>query len=204
MNRKVSYIFFAVLITVLSVYFFKHYSKQEKSNHNTAVNEKVVQVKSFSVNSESTELQTSVKGTLFIKSDKDVAEHIQIVASIKIDPKDWGGIGFYIPDKWYISNIQSSYPENKSKIKLSDYVSTWTPTEKNYKWSGIVEVGRAHNFISTGGGTGFVVIDLMPKKALNRSEKFSILVAVGSDEKNGNKILGPDYIEIPISITPSK
>ncbi|OBZ17644.1 hypothetical protein A7975_07275 [Bacillus sp. FJAT-26390] len=70
-------------------------------------------MKSFRVNSESTDLNTTAKGTAFVKGNKAGVEQIQIVASIEVDPIDWGGVSFYIPDTWFISNIVSSYPENK-------------------------------------------------------------------------------------------
>jgi hypothetical protein len=201
MKMKARYILlFSILITIVTTLIFQ-LSNQEKPPHDTAINEKIVQSKSFSVNSDSTDLNTSAKGTVFIRGDEGIVEHIQIVASIEIDPNDWGGVAFYIPEKWYISNILSSYPE-KTQSKPVDYVATWTPAETEYEWSAIIEVGRDGSYRPTGGGTGTVLINIVPdKNVIHQPETFNIAVAVGSDEKNGTKIVGPDSIKVPISIT---
>lgn len=115
MNMKARYILLAVLIITVTTILLLLTSKQEKPFHDTTINEKIVQTRSFSVSSDSTDLNTSAKGTVFIKGDEGIPGHVQIVASIEIDPNDWGGVAFYIPDKWYISNIISSYPENETQ-----------------------------------------------------------------------------------------
>jgi len=112
-------------VTIVTTILLQLLIKQQKPIYDTAVNEKVVQSRSFIVNSVSTNLNTSAKGTVFIKGKEGRTEQIQIVASIEIDPIDWGGVAFYIPDQWY-SNIISSYPENKTQSKHVDYVATWT------------------------------------------------------------------------------
>lgn len=66
----------------------------------------------------------------------------------------------------------------------------------------MVRVGRGHSYIPTGGGTGTVVIDLVLDKDITlQPDIFNIMVAVGSDEKDGIKIEGPDHISIEIPIT---
>jgi hypothetical protein len=194
---------FAVLITIVTTIIIQLSSKEEKPFHDTVVNEKIVQAKSFSVNSDSTDLNTSAKGTVFIRGDEGMVEYIQIVASIEIDPNDWGGVAFYIPDKWYISNIISSYPENETQSIPADYVATVTNVESNsHEWRAWIEVGTDHSWRPTGGGTGTVVIDIVPdQNAIQPSETFNIGVAVGSDERNGIKVSHPDSIKVPISLT---
>lgn len=166
----------------------------------TTVNEKIIQIKDFSVNSDSTELNTSAKGTMFVKGTEGVPEHIQIIAQIEIDPQDWGGVVFYVPKKWNIANIISSYPEKKAQAIPADYVASWSTASEDYKWQKMVEIGTSHNWRPTGGGTGTVVIDLVPdeKNAIQQSETFDITVAVGSDDKNGKRIAQPDHISIKI------
>jgi len=44
------------------------------------VNENIIEVKSFSVNSDSTEMNILAKGTVFIKRADGIPEHVQIVA----------------------------------------------------------------------------------------------------------------------------
>lgn len=168
----------------------------------TTVNENVIQARCFSVNSNSTELNTLAKGTIFIEgADDGIPEHVQIIAWIEIDPNDWGGVAFYIPDNWHVSKIISSYPENETQTKPADYVSTWTTADPKYKLNTMIEVGRNLSYRPTEGGTGTVVIDLVLEENATQPEIFNIMIAVGSDEKGGVKISGPDhiYIEIPIS-----
>ncbi len=44
------------------------------------------------------------------------------------------------------------------------------------------------------------MIDLVPdQKAIDPSETFDIMVAVGSGEKNGAKVLETDSVRVPIS-----
>jgi len=74
-----------------------------------------------------------------------------------------GGVAFHIPPNWHISNIISSYPETEPQSMQEDFVSTWTTAYKeNQQWGSFIEVGRGRSYIPTGGGTGTVVIDLVP------------------------------------------
>ncbi|MDQ0116627.1 hypothetical protein J2T15_006109 [Paenibacillus harenae] len=58
-------------------------------------------------------LHKTTKEIRQVKDDPLRPTYIQIVASIEIDPNDWGGVAFYIPDK----NIISRYPEIKAQSK---------------------------------------------------------------------------------------
>ncbi len=174
-------------------------NRTEKNN--TMVNRNIISERGFSVNSDSTEINTSAKGTVFVKGVKGIPEQIQIISWIEIDSDDWGGVTFYVPNGWSITNITSSYPERKAQAKTSDYVATWTREETEYEYNTMVQVGRDRSYIPTGGGTGTVVLDLVLNKDITpQPETFNIMVAVGSDEKDGVKIEGPDYIEISIPL----
>lgn len=152
---------FAVLITIVTVIIFQLTSNKQKLTHNTIVNEKIIQTRSFSVSSDSTDLNTSARGTVFISGDKGIPTHVQNVASVEINPEDWGGVAFYIPDKWYISNITSSYPENGMKATPQVYAVTLNSDDPDDEWNAWVEVGTDHSWRPTGGGTGTVVIDVV-------------------------------------------
>ncbi|NIK75520.1 hypothetical protein FHS15_000620 [Paenibacillus castaneae] len=102
-------------------------------------------------------MKTAAKGTIFVKGNEGKVEQVQIIASIEIDPNDWGGVAFYIPPKWHISNIMISYPENKTQSKPADYVATWTTADTENEWKAWIEVGRDRSYRPTGGGTGTVV-----------------------------------------------
>ncbi|WP_132280166.1 hypothetical protein [Natranaerovirga hydrolytica] len=165
------------------------------------INEGITKSKSFSITSNSTDIETSVKGTVFIKEFDRTIEKIQIVSYIEIDPNDWGGVAFYIPKHLNIKNIVSSYPETEYETTSDDYIAIFKSAKLEHEWSAFIEIGKDSSYESAIGGSGMVVIDLIPdKKSTNQLESFNFLVGIGSDEENGIKILHPDVIEIPISI----
>ncbi|MDD4572229.1 MAG: hypothetical protein PHN47_07105 [Clostridia bacterium] len=66
----------------------------------------------------------------------------------------------------------------------------------------MIEVGRDRSYTPTGGGIGTVVIDLLiDKNVKHQAKTFNMMIAVGSDEKDGVKIEGPNHISIEIPIT---
>ena len=194
----------AVFIVITAAVFLTGCIKEEKSYDGTNVNEDVIQIKNFNVNSESSDVNTSAKGTIFVKGAGEVPEYVQIVARIEIDPDDWGGVSLDIPTGWEISGITSSYPENDSIAAPADYVSTWTTTDPDYEWNTRIEVGRDRGYTQTKGGTGTVVIELVLVDATILQDTVYLLIAVGSDEKDGTRIVGTDYVEIPLSFTGSE
>ncbi len=172
--------------------------KNKNMTDQTTVNENIIQTKEFMVNTESTDINTYVKGTLFVKGTEETPEQMQIVAFIEVDPDDWGGVAFYIPKNWKINNILSSYSENESKDTLQDHVTTWTCGDEKLEWQKFIEVGRNRNYVPTG-GSGTVIIDLViDKNDMSQLEQYNITIAVGSDEKNGVKIIETDSISIEI------
>lgn len=85
--------------------------------------------------------------------------------------------------------------------KISSLHDKSLPVLLHYEYNTMVQVGRDCSYIPTGGGTGTVVLDLVLNKDITpQPETFNIMVAVGSDEKDGVKIEGPDYIEISIPL----
>ncbi|HWQ70943.1 MAG TPA: hypothetical protein VN370_01350 [Desulfitobacteriaceae bacterium] len=200
MKIKAMYILLAILIVIVIAIVLSGCHQNNNPTDKTPVNKNIIQVKDFSVNSDSTKLNTSAKGTIFITGTEGIPEHVKIVVRIEIDPDDWGGVAFYIPKKWNIFNIISSYPEKKAQAIPADYVSTWYTASERYEYYTFIEIGRNHTYKPTGGGTGTVVIDLVSdKNAVEQLETFKIVIAVGSDEKEGVKILETDStsIEIP-------
>lgn len=170
------------------------------SEQSKLVNEGIVQIKSFEVESVSTDLDTSIIGTIFIREGEDATLQAQIVASIEIDPSDWGGIVLYIEDTWKVINIASSYPENNEGKLPSDYISTWHTVDERTEMNTMIEIGRDRSYIPTGGGIGTVLIDLAYEDK-NIPDTCKIVVGVGSDEKNGTKVAAPDNITIEIPLT---
>lgn len=165
------------------------------------VNKNIILQRGFNVSSDSTELNTSAKGTVFISEVEGNPVEVQIVAAIEIDPNDWGGVTFYITNDWNISNIISSYPENESQMIPTDYIDTWTTSDPESEWSKRIEIGRDRNYVPTIGGTGTIVIDLFLDKELEtKPEVFNIMVTVGSAEKEGAKIVDTDNTQISIPL----
>jgi hypothetical protein len=192
--------FLVALASLLVVVTVLRYTFQEKLSDNIAVNDGVVVTKEFSVKSDTANQNSSVKGTIIVWGNKGMAERMRIVASFEIDPEDFGGVTVYIPKKWYISNILSSYPDNQ-KPSLQPHVSEGDNIID--EWRNRVEVGATYLQEPAGGGTGTIMIDLVSeRKAILPSETFNILVTVGSDTnpKNGVRSIGVVFIKIPISV----
>jgi hypothetical protein len=201
---KAKHIFLAVLIVLVCATVLWHHFRAETPSDRTAANETVLQTGAFRVRSDSTDLNTSATGTVFMKGTEGTADQIQIVAFIEIDPDDWGGVSIYLPRGWYIAGLQSSYPEEDAQVSPADDVSVWNTAESDYELNKAIEIGRSHDYIPTGGGTGTVVIDLAPDPdAAASSASFHMMVAVGCDEKNGMKIVGPDSVELELPLSPA-
>ncbi len=163
-------------------------------------NQNIIQCKGFHVSSESTDLETSVRGTIFLSGSHREPDHAYIVAWVEIDPNDWGGVVFYIPDGWQVSNKTSSYPEGDNNNNPANYITQWNTASKEYDHDCMIEIGTNRSG-TIGGGIGSVVIEIDATKQIKSSYKvFSIIVGVGCDEKDGVKIMHPDseLIEVPI------
>lgn len=198
MKTKAKYILLNLLTLIIITMLIYGCHKNNSLEDRAPVNDDLIQVKTFSVSSDSTQLNTSAKGAIFVKGTEDVPEQIQIVAQIEVDPDDWGGVAFYIPKKWDIESIESSYPDSDN-AKSSGYTSTWITASDEYEWNKYIEIGRSSSYEPTGGGAGTIVIDLVTNNdEVNQSDKFNIMIAVGSDEKNGAKIFGRDNIKVEI------
>ncbi|WP_256761989.1 hypothetical protein [Cohnella sp. WQ 127256] len=177
----------------------QRYYFHEKPSDYTVVNDGVVVTKEFNVKSTTAHQNSSVKGSIFVWGDKGMPERMRIVASYEIDPKDFAGLTIYIPKKWYISNIISSYPENEKPF-LSPNASNFNGIEE---WRYRVDVGLGYPGNPSGGGTGTILIDLVSdRKAILPSETSIVMVTIGSDTnpKTGVNSMGVGFIKIPISV----
>ncbi|MGO4370287.1 hypothetical protein [Paenibacillus sp. 2TAB19] len=201
MSIKTRYIVMVVvLLAAVTFIIFLQSSKQDKLIHNSMYNENIIQTKSFSVSADSTDLITSSKGTVFVKGEGDKVEGMRIVAYIEIDPDDWGGVSFSLPAHWVVANITSSYPENATNTTPNEHISTWTTADTDVEWTTSIEIGRDRSYLPTSGGSGTIVIDIMPDQNVNPTEAIQVGVAVGSAIRNGYKVVGTDHIKVPISI----
>ena len=191
---------FSILLGILIVVSSCGYSSQH-SNNDIVANDDIIQLKGFSVRADSSSMMTSAKGTVYVRG-KDKPESVQIIAYIQIDPNDWGGVSFSFTDGWSITGITSSYPEKDTHVVPKDFVDRWTTADSEVEWNKFVEIGRDRSYVPTGGGTGTVVIDLLPdENNLQNNTTFRCLVGVGAHEKNGVKIVNPDYITVELPLT---
>lgn len=194
--------FLAIIITIVVLTtMFSGCNYTQDNNADVVTNEKLIKSKSFKISSDSTDLETSAKGAVFLKGIEGIPEHAQIVALIEIDPEDWGGVSFYISDNWHISSITSNYPEDETENIPEHFVNILRTASTTVEWNKEIRIGADPRFIPTGGGKGTVIIELdANKEAISTSDKFSMLIGVGSEVKDGIKIVNPDAerIEIPI------
>ncbi|WP_337100047.1 hypothetical protein [Paenibacillus sp. YIM B09110] len=189
-----------VLLVTVTFIIFLLSSKQDKLFHQSVVNENIIHTKPFSLSADSTDYITSSKGVVFVKGDGEKVEGMQIVAQVEIDPDDWGGVSFLLPPHWVVSNITSSYPENVTNNAPYEHIATLTTADTDVEWSTSIEIGRDPSNLPTSGGSGTIVIDIVPDQNVNPNETIQLGVAVGSAIRNGYKVVGTDHIKIPISI----
>lgn len=203
MDKKYLYALTALLaILIVIVISVPVFINGEKPSENIRINNGIIRSIDFDISSGSEGQNTSATGTVFISGEGETPEKISIVARIEIDPEDSGGVVFDIPPGWKVSAVTSSYPENYGQTKPGDYASIWTTTDPEPEWNTMVEIGRDHGNLPAGSGTGTVVIDLVPdENAIPDDAATGIMVEVGSDEKDGIRIWGTDYVEIPLYLT---
>ncbi|WP_317964574.1 hypothetical protein [Paenibacillus sp. CCS19] len=178
-------------------------SKKDEPAQQVISNVNYINSTSFDISSDSTDLKTSAKGTVFVQGKEGIADRVSIVAAIEIDPKDWGGISFYIPNHWAVASVMNSYPGNNPDVNPSNHLVILNNTDPNSDWKTWVEIGRDSSYRPTGGGQGTVVIDLeYAAHDEPMSETFEFMVSVGSKEQDGIKAVGPDYDTFSVSLTP--
>lgn len=198
MKKKSKYLILLFMF-ILIVFILLFLNTDENEANEPVVNGNIIHVKNFDLDAKSTNLKTMTQGSIFVESEKQDIDHIKIVAHIEIDPADWGGVAFYIPDQWSVSSITSSYPEHQSKLKPAEFVSTWMNSSDDSSWRTMIEIGRKRNYIANGGGTGTIVIELSPdKKGETPSNSLKIGIEVGSEDKAGKRVMGTDSVEVHV------
>lgn len=198
MKRKVGFILLiAVAIFIIGFVLYSLLTRQNQMSHNYVANDNIVKIIDFSVRSDSTDLDSSAEGVVFVRAEDGIFEGVRIIARIEVDPDDWGGVGFHIPRNWYISNITNSYHD--SAREPSD---AWPWLNEGGEWSAWIPFGYSENqMVPTGGGTGTVLIDAVPDKAaIDHSETYHFSIYVGSELRGTTRVVGPDTILIPVSI----
>ena len=169
-------------------------TKQERAAANTPVNENLLQVENFNISTNLAADNTSAMGDIYFQK---TAERITvtILASINIGANDWGGVGFYIPKGWDISNILSSYPDgNIPNDKIEAVI--WSTEDTDSPWDSYLEIGHEYNQQPTGGGKGTVLLELVNNVNNIDVDSFALMVTVGSEMQNGIPIIGTNSLTI--------
>lgn len=193
------------LFIIITLIFTSSCQSFSGSTKNTLIddniNKDIIEIKDFNICSESTELNTSVKGTVFIKSKDNKIGDVQIVAFIDVDTNDWGGISIYLSDEWGISSVKSSYAQNRSTSDYEDFIEIFSTFDSKYTLNQMIRIGRGMQYIPVNIGAGVVIIDLELKDLNSNLKSFDMMIGVGSDEENGVMIENPDsiFIQIPFS-----
>ena len=159
-------------------------------------NEVVINSEDFYVGSNSTDLETFTRGTVFIKKDNSGNYLVQIEAWVEIDGADRGGVAFGIPRGWKVTRITGSYPQYY--IQTQDTRDYW-PTE----WGTEVNIGCfACGGSYSGGQKGSVLMEIeSASKEPNPSPGvFKTFIGVGYEEREGYSVLHPDYNTIELSL----
>jgi hypothetical protein len=170
-------------------------------------NQNILAIVPFQLDASSVGLSTSIQGTIFVSGNKEKPNdrYINIVATLEIDPRDWGGVTISFPGSWDILTTTSSYPEGKPNPE--DYLSFERVYDKpNPNLMESVTVGSNLDFtVGSGGGRGSLAFELkyaLPKTPL--SETINIGIGIGGviDEINKVPIVYPCSItlKVPMSI----
>jgi hypothetical protein len=197
--RKICLEFLAILIVVFMV------SLAALSCHNpiipsSPVNSDLINYRSFFLSAENIGLDTFTRGTIFVIGDieKEGERRVQISAWLEIDSTDWGGVGFYIPQGWDITQITSDYPQENPEPET--YITT-LHTEADRPFDTGVHVGATkYGAPELQGGKGNLIIELAPESSEQElPENFQTLIGVGSEY---DYVMNPihETFEVPLNI----
>lgn len=156
----------------------------------------VINSDEFYVGSNSTDLETFTRGTVFIKKDDSGNYLVQIEAWVEIDTADRGGVAFGIPSGWKVTRITGSYPQYY--IQTQDSPDYW-PTE----WGTEVNIGcMACGGSYAGGQKGSVLMEIesTSKEPNPFPGVFKTSIGVGYEEREGYSVLYPDSKTIELSL----
>jgi hypothetical protein len=165
----------------------------------TVSNDDLIASQDFSLSADSVNLTTSVLGTVFVEGDaaKPEERRVTIIASVEIDPRDWGGVGFYIDQAaWDVTNFTSDYPQGSPDP--DEWAQLWTKAVDPRGFEKMITIGKALYPDTSGGGTGNVIIELAPFPGEDLPENFEMTIGIGS---KGDHILNPvdEDISVPVN-----
>lgn len=154
----------------------------------------------FEVSADS--LGTSAQGTIILyEKDKDLLG-IRIVSTVCIDPKDWGGVAFYLPIGSTLEHVLCTYPEN-GEVQELDQVAVWKSDNSQGDFNVMLEIDRHHDQKARGGGKGTVVIEAACRNETEGSDfpaSLKFAVDCGASFEKGQSIMGLAHREIVVDI----
>lgn len=145
---------------------------------------------------------TGAQGTIILyEKDKDLLG-IRIVSTVRVAPKDWGGVAFYMPKGSTLEHVLCTYPEN-GKVQELDPVAVWKSKNSHGDFNVMLEIDRHHDRKARGGGKGTVVIEATCRNETEGSDGPSSLkfaVDCGASFEKGQSIMGLAHREIVVDI----
>ena len=154
----------------------------------------------FEVSADS--LGTSAQGTIILyEKDKDLLG-IRIVSTVCVDPKDWGGVAFYLPIGSTLEHVLCTYPEN-GEVQELDPVTVWKSENSHGDFNLMLEIDRHHDQKARGGGKGTVVIEAACRNETEGSDfpaSLKFAVDCGASFEKGQSIMGLAHREIVVDI----
>lgn len=145
---------------------------------------------------------TGAQGTIILyEKDKDLLG-IRIVSTVRVAPKDWGGVAFYLPKGSNLEHVLCTYPEN-GEVQEPDPVAVWKSENSHGDFNVMLEIDRHHDRKARGGGKGTLVIEATCRNETEGSDGPSSLkfaVDCGASFKKGQSIMGLAHREIFVDI----
>lgn len=145
---------------------------------------------------------TGAQGTIIIyEKDKDLLG-IRIVSTVRVAPKDWGGVAFYLPKGSNLEHVLCTYPEN-GEVQEPDPVAVWKSENSHGDFNLMLIIDRHHDRKARGGGKGTVVIEATCRNETEGSDGPSSLkfaVDCGASFEKGQSIMGLAHREIVVDI----
>ena len=157
------------------------------------VNQDVDSVESFTLSADGNAGETEVSGCVYLL---DGGTQATVAAQLAIGVEDWGGVSFSFPPEWRVTGVLSSYPAEDGALP-SDDTALWSTGGDGQAWTSRVEVGHSLTQTPTGGGSGMVVIQL--SRADETAGPFSMLVAAGSELRDGVPVSGIADLVVELS-----
>lgn len=194
-GKTIEYLLILILLAAVLMLFA---CSNSSINTFKNVNAELIDHQSFFITAQDISLDSFVRGTVFVYRDLNDQKNrqVRIISWVEVDPEDWGGVSFNIPDGWQITRISSDYPQGKSEPER--YV-TVLETKAETDYSTVITVGRSENSNKIiGAGQGNILIELaLDPSIISPPDNLEIKIGVGS--KNGFT-LNPVFKSIALSL----